>query len=220
MGKTVYGEVSSKYMARDSEKDSDYFAFNIPQSGDYKLTYANDDYAQSSRGLGFLVYNRYYENLNGVWGYQVGTTTIKPESKTLRLTKGVNYIKVAPAGIWPSEGATQGYHFKLVPVVNKTTISKVVAGKKCATVKYKKKVGTTKYQIRYSTKSSMKGAKTYNVRASKSSAKITKLKANKKYYFQVRVVKKMDGTEFYSGWSGKKATTVKGSSSTYRAGRI
>lgn len=55
----------------------------------------------------------------------------------------------------------------------------------------------------------MKGAKTVTVKKSASSVKIKKLKANKKYYFQVRVVKTMDGKDFYSGWSARKSVKVK-----------
>ena len=94
-----------------------------------------------------------------------------------------------------------------------TTISKVTAGKKAFTVKWKKQATqTTGYQIQYSTSSKFKGAKTVTVSKNKTtSKKISKLKAKKKYYVRIRTYKtvKVNGknTKIYSGWS--KVKTVK-----------
>ena len=94
-----------------------------------------------------------------------------------------------------------------------TTLSKVTAGKKAFTVKWKKQATqTTGYQIQYSTSSKFKGAKTVTVSKNKTtSKKITKLKAKKKYYVRVRTYKtvKVNGknTKIYSSWS--KVKTVK-----------
>lgn len=95
-----------------------------------------------------------------------------------------------------------------------TTISKVTAGKKAFTVKWKKQATqTTGYQIQYATdKKFTKNKKTVTVSKNKTlSKKITKLKAKKKYYIRVRTYKevKVDGkkTKIYSDWS--KAKTVK-----------
>ena len=94
-----------------------------------------------------------------------------------------------------------------------TTISKITAGKKAFTVKWKKQATqTTGYQIQYSTSSKFKGAKTITVSKNKTtSKKISKLKAKKKYYVHIRTYKivKVNGknTKIYSGWS--KAKTVK-----------
>ena len=94
-----------------------------------------------------------------------------------------------------------------------TTLSKVTAGKKAFTVKWKKQATqTTGYQIQYSTSSKFKSAKTVTVSKNKTtSKKISKLKAKKKYYVRIRTYKtvKVNGknTKIYSGWS--KAKTVK-----------
>lgn len=70
---------------------------------------------------------------------------------------------------------------------------------------------TTGYQIRYSLKSSMANAKTVTVSKNAStSKKVTKLKAKKKYYVQVRTYKTVNGTKYFSKWSGKKAVKTKG----------
>ena len=70
------------------------------------------------------------------------------------------------------------------------------------------KVRTAKgYQIKYSTKKNMTGAKT--VTSDYLSKKITKLKSGKRYYFKVRAYKTADGSRIYGGWSRVKSVKVK-----------
>ena len=70
------------------------------------------------------------------------------------------------------------------------------------------KVKTAKgYQIKYSAKKNMKGAKT--VTSGSLSKKITKLKSGKRYYFKVRAYKSADGSRIYGGWSSVKSVKVK-----------
>ena len=95
-----------------------------------------------------------------------------------------------------------------------TTISKAKAGKKSCNVTWKKqaaKMATSQingYEIRYSLYSNMTKAKTKTVKGiKKTSLKVKKLKAKKKYYFQIRTFKTVNGKKYYSDWS--KAKTVK-----------
>lgn len=91
----------------------------------------------------------------------------------------------------------------------KTTIKSLSKGKKSFTVKWTKKTYTG-YQIRYSTKSSMSGAKTVTVTKSSTVSKTVKnLKAKKKYYVQIRTYKTVSGKKYYSAWSTKKSVTTK-----------
>lgn len=76
-------------------------------------------------------------------------------------------------------------------------------------MKWTKKSGAAKYQIRYSTKKSMRGAKTINVSKAAKSKKIKGLKSGKKYYVQVRAAKKIGGQLYYSNWSSKKSVRTK-----------
>ena len=70
------------------------------------------------------------------------------------------------------------------------------------------KVKTAKgYQIKYSAKKNMKGAKTAT--SGSLSKKITKLKSGKRYYFKVRAYKTADGSRIYGGWSSVKSVKVK-----------
>ncbi|MDO4514674.1 MAG: Ig-like domain-containing protein, partial [Lachnospiraceae bacterium] len=97
-----------------------------------------------------------------------------------------------------------------------TSISKVSKAKKAFTVKWKKqsaKMATSTisgYQIRYSISSNMTGAKIKTVKGYKStSKKITKLKAKKKYYVQIRTYKTVNGKIYYSSWSKIKSVKTK-----------
>ena len=104
--------------------------------------------------------------------------------------------------------------FKINP--KGTKLSKLVRGKKSMTVKWKKqaakmpKTRITGYQIRYSLKSNMKKSKMVKVKGyKKTSKKIKKLKAKKKYYVQIRTYTTIKGKTFYSPWSKKKAVKVR-----------
>ena len=90
-----------------------------------------------------------------------------------------------------------------------TKIVSLTRASKAFTVKWTKK-SYTGYQIRYSLKSSMASAKMVTVsKSSTVSRKITKLKAKKKYYVQVRTYKTVNGKKVTSVWSSKKAVTTK-----------
>lgn len=92
-----------------------------------------------------------------------------------------------------------------------TSLSKLTAGKKRLTVKWKKQTKETSgYEIRYSTVSSMKKAKTVIVSGKgKTSKTIKGLKAKKKYYVQIRTYKTLRGQKYYSSWSAKKTVKIK-----------
>lgn len=96
------------------------------------------------------------------------------------------------------------------------SISKVTAGSKKLTVKWKKQATqTTGYQIQYSTdKNFKKNNKTVTVSKNKTTTKtISKLKGKKKYYVRIRTYKtvKVSGksTKIYSSWSKAKSITTK-----------
>lgn len=94
-------------------------------------------------------------------------------------------------------------------------IKNPVKGKKKITVKWKKAsplgaLLVDGYQIRYSTRKSMSGAKTVTVKGyNKSSRIIKKLKSKKYYYVQVRAYAKLGKTSYYSPWSAKKKVKTK-----------
>ena len=104
----------------------------------------------------------------------------------------------------------------LDPVPNKTSITKLVKGKKALTVKWKKSneiirgKHITGYQIRYSLNSGMKNSKSVTVKGYKNiSKKLTKLKGGKRYYAQLRTYYAVGTKKYVSGWSAKKSMKTK-----------
>lgn len=99
--------------------------------------------------------------------------------------------------------------FRIIP--KGTSVKTLSKAKKAFTVKWRKQnVQTTGYQIRYSIKSSMKSSKTATItKNSVTSRKISRLKAGKKYYVQIRTYKTVNGTRYYSSWSSKKKVTTR-----------
>ena len=98
--------------------------------------------------------------------------------------------------------------FKIVP--SATKITKTTAKKNSITVKWSKiTTKTTGYQIQYSTdKNFKKNVKKITLTSNKTtSRKLSKLKANKKYYIRIRTYKTVSKTKYYSKWSA--VSTVK-----------
>ena len=89
------------------------------------------------------------------------------------------------------------------------SLKSIETGKRKATVTWEKISGATKYQVRYSTAKSMKGAKTANVAKSKTSCVLKKLASKKRCYAQVRAFRSIGGHSYYSTWSAKKSAVVK-----------
>lgn len=108
---------------------------------------------------------------------------------------------------------TKTLYFTIKPKA--TRISKVTAGSKKFTVKWKKQATqTTGYQIQYSTSSKFSKAKTVKVGKNSTTSKtISKLTAKKKYYVRVRTYKTVKinskATKIYSSWSKTKYVTTK-----------
>ena len=119
---------------------------------------------------------------------------------------GAYKVKVTLTGNYTG---TASASFKIVP--KKTAITKAVAESKGFTVTWKKQAKqTTGYQIQYSLKKNFKSAKKVLVKGpKKTSQKITKLKAKKKYYVRVRTYKTVKGKKYFSAWSKKKYVTTK-----------
>lgn len=92
-----------------------------------------------------------------------------------------------------------------------TQISKFTAVKGGVKVSWKNQsTQTSGYQIRYSTSAKMSGAKAYTIAKNTILSKtVTKLSKNKRYYFQVRSYKVVNGKKYYSSWSNVKSVIMK-----------
>ena len=105
-------------------------------------------------------------------------------------------------------------YFNIIPK-NVSGIKKLTARSKGFTVYWNpQKTQVTGYQIRYSTASNFKNAKTITMpKAVYSAKKVTGRMANKRYYVQIRTYKtvKFNGKNYniYSPWSAKKSVVTK-----------
>ena len=92
-----------------------------------------------------------------------------------------------------------------------TAFSKLTGGKQQITLKWKNPKNITGYEIEYSLKKNLSGAKTVKIKKAKTLATtIKKLAANKTYYVRIRTyttVKKKK--TYYSAWSKVKAVKTK-----------
>ena len=101
-------------------------------------------------------------------------------------------------------------NFTIVP--KGTTISGVTAAVKGLTAKWNKQTAQTSgYQIQYSTSKTFASGNNSKLVSgnAKTSLKITGLKAKTTYYVRIRTYKTVNGTKYYSSWSGAKAIKTK-----------
>lgn len=102
-----------------------------------------------------------------------------------------------------------------ISALKKTSINKINAGKKSLTINFKKQSkNTSGYQISYSVKKTFADDKNKTVANFKSSsATISELKSNKKYYIRIRTYKtvKVNGknVKMYGTWSKTKTAATK-----------
>lgn len=115
------------------------------------------------------------------------------------------------AGVMTYTCKTCGAKFtRAISKIATTKVEKLVGKSKGFGIRWQKQTSSTGYQIRYSTNSNMKNAKSVLVTKNSYKAKqITGLKAKKKYYVQVRTYRVVNGKRYYSSWSAKKSVTTK-----------
>ena len=129
-----------------------------------------------------------------------------------RCNVGAYKVTVTMKGIY--EGA-KSLTFKINP--KGTALARLAPAKKALTVRWKrqaarmKKARVTGYQIQVSTSKTFKsGNKSVKVKGyKKTSVKVPKLKAKKKYYVRIRTYLKTGGKTYYSPWSRKKYAKTK-----------
>mgnify|MGYP000010606322 FL=1 len=149
----------------------------------------------------------------GKHGDQLPDTAFTVEKASGRKNVGTYAYKITFRGAYKKYGI-KTLTFKILP--KGTNLTKVGRAKKALTVKWKKQTAKMPenringYQIRYSLKSSMKQSKMVRVKGyKKSSAKIRKLQAKKKYYLQIRTYMTVGKKTYYSKWSAKKNAITK-----------
>ena len=118
---------------------------------------------------------------------------------------GIGTASVILKGNYEGSGV---FEYKILPKTR--SITKLSRLKKGFRVSWNKHTKVTGYQIRYSTNKSFKKAKTVTVKgASKKTAAVKKLKANKRYYVQVRAYRNTSRGKVCSKWSKAKSVVTK-----------
>lgn len=149
---------------------------------------------------------------------QKPAVTVVDNTRGAVLTEGTDYTRTDASNTTPGTATvtltfsgnytgTKTLSYKIVP--KKTSISRVSAGKKKATVSYKKVSGISGYQVKAGTNREVtKGTKTKNT--TKTKYTMNSLKSDKRYYFKVRTYYTTSaGKKAYSSWSGVKSVKVK-----------
>lgn len=149
---------------------------------------------------------------------QKPAVTVVDNTRGAVLTEGTDYTRTDASNTTPGTATvtltfienytgTKTLSYKIVP--KKTSISRVSAGKKKATVSYKKVSGISGYQVKAGTNRAVtKGTKTKNT--TKTKYTMNSLKSDKRYYFKVRTYYTTSaGKKAYSSWSGVKSVKVK-----------
>ena len=148
--------------------------------------------------------------------YKKVATITKNSTTTYKKTKlsaGKNYYFKVRAYKTVKNKKNYGAYGAVLSTATKTktpSISKATAGKKKATIKWKKVSGAKGYDVYMSTSKS-KGYKKIatNTKNSKVNYTKTNLKSKKKYYFKIRTYKTVAGKKIYSSYSSVKNVKVK-----------
>ena len=161
----------------------------------------------------------------GVTKYQIQYSTDKT-FKNAKVTKTVNVSASATSQTIKSLSASKIYYVRLRTVVTyngktytsawsaisvgitNTSMSKVAAANKMATVTWTAVSGATGYQIQYAPNKNFSGAENTGLKTG-TKATLNKLTSKTTYYVRVRAVFKYDGKTYYSGWSSALSVTAK-----------
>ncbi len=168
----------------------------------------------------------YWSKVTGADGYEVfkydedkkefvkiGSTTSKRSLKLKKLKGGTTYeFKVRAYkklnGCIVYGNFSEERTATITPA--RATISSVKAGKKSATVNWKKVNGASGYRVFYTTDKDFDYVSKKIVKDPKATSKtIKKLKSGKKYYFKVRAYKTFNGKNVYGNLSKIKSVKVK-----------
>lgn len=178
----------------------------------YKITVKEGIYTFHMTTYGSIYYNLYGNNLvNEIShnAFESGGDNITPGiiNTDIKLSTGIYYLRVVSV----NNSAKYIMSFKnlKIPTPKLKTV-KNVKGKKMS-VRFTSTVNlATGYQIRYSTKKSMKSAKKRKITNQYTTTKtIGKLKKKKIYYVQVRTYFTKDDVTIYSKWSNVKKVKIK-----------
>ena len=164
-----------------------------------------------------------WTKVNGAEGYEVYRAT----SKKGKYTKIASVTKTSYKNSKLKAGKTYYYKLRAYKTVNNAKVYgdystvvaagtqtskpslKVVAGKKKATLTWKKVSGADGYEVQMSTSKSGKYKKIKTVNAKTVKYTKSKLTKGKKYFFKIRTYRTLGSKKIYSSWSTVKSVKIK-----------
>lgn len=207
-----------------SMKHYDAYKFYVPakgkiilnresESGEYNTAYTIYMYSSKNLTKNLISEGVFSSNLID-YGYNAGEG-VYYDKYGISLSKGTYYVLFEHnQGVGAYKGDDYSFSLNYKPTFGNSSITKLTKKKKAFTVKWKRISSANGYQLQYSTKQNMKGAKTktYN-KNSITSKTINSLKRKKNYYVRVRTFKKVrvegKNKTYYGKWSGKKVVKTK-----------
>jgi len=189
--------------------DKDWFKFTTKATGTVKLTLKLDDADAADNlasGWNVSIYKK-----SGAVPVKELTGVLSSGSVTVDLKKGTYYVKVVPNNRYSApEQCRYSVTVNYSKTPGKVTLSSVTAGKKKATLKWKKVKDADGYIIYRSTSKNGTYKKVTTIKKN-STVKYTnkKLKSGKKYYYKVVAYNKTKGVTAYSSASKVKSVKVK-----------
>ena len=230
----VHSDLKSKYIAsgyeyRSSDMSNSYYVRNGEaktwaksyidriqeqiDNGNNSFSIATDN---SNWGMSYIQYiynaNVAYELEQMSWnGIKDGNLHVTAGDNTLNFTLDDNTDQTSET-TEPTTASTTTETKNVVTtkanniIVKGTSFNKLKSYKRAFKAYWSRgKSPISGYQLRYSTKKSMKQAKTKRISGIKySSKKVTKLSKKTRYYVQVRTYQKKNGKTYYSKWSNTK----------------
>ena len=201
----------------NDDEDIDWYKFTVTETGFTTIFMGPDlnlaDMESLKWGWNMAIYTT---DLKTEVCKLEGVTTATTSKEKVKLKAGTYYVKIYPNNSGYFAPDKQIYNFSVnfegySTAIAKEKVSgiKVKAGKKKATVKWKKISYASGYEIYRSTKAKKGFKKIATVKSSKSSYVSKKLKSKKKYYYKVRAFVTVNGKKYYSGYSSAKKVKVK-----------
>lgn len=213
---TITGSFSGTWK-RTSAGDYDYITLS-----DGSATYKGVTFRQTGeKSAQVMTFTALSDKNTALWGTQTSSAASAqtPSPSPAATSAPTATVTPAPAATpSPTPAATaaptkepeiSSDDTKETDSLKKTTL-KVKAGKKKASLSWKKIKGSNGYQICFSKKASMKSAQTKKInKAATVKTTIKNLKKNKTYYFRIRAFCNEDGVTIYGPWSKKVKTKIK-----------
>lgn len=199
---SIGGSYTNALTATDKE---DWYKVTVPENGKFTFRYST-----VHNTVSFKLKDSDLHEIAGKDCFAGQGTSNKTEDVFLKA--GTYYLHVS--------GQPSKYSFSMKSAtVSQTTISKAKAVKnRKVDIAFKNVSGANGYQIRYSTDKNFKKnvkTKTFKLNKTKYASRnkriytISKLKKNKKYYFQIRAYVEKNNVKYYSNWSKSKNIKVK-----------